>query len=221
MENRTDLRILIMTSVEAEKLALLRGLEGDSRFAVCIAGVGAVAAAIHTTRAIADGEYDMIINAGIAGGFVGQADIGSLVIASDIIAADLGAESPGGFLSIDELGFGSARVAVATEQARNLAERCAASGIRVKLAPILTCSTATGTQQTAERLAATYAGAAAEAMEGFGVASAAALHRIPVLEVRAISNAVGPRNRDAWRIPDALQTLEAVAKIMKEVLSWK
>ncbi|MEU5774924.1 futalosine hydrolase, partial [Streptomyces venezuelae] len=49
--------------------------------------------------------------------------------------------------------------------------------------------------------------ALAEAMEGFGVAEAAVLHGLPVMEIRAISNPVGPRDRAAWRIGDALSAL--------------
>jgi futalosine hydrolase len=44
-------------------------------------------------------------------------------------------------------------------------------------------------------------------MEGFGVATAAAAFGVPVLELRTISNAVGPRDRAAWRIPAALGAL--------------
>ena len=34
------------------------------------------------------------------------------------------------------------------------------------------------------------------------MAEAAAAHGVPVLEIRTISNAVGPRDRAAWRIGD-------------------
>jgi futalosine hydrolase len=47
-------------------------------------------------------------------------------------------------------------------------------------------------------------------MEGFGVASAAARVGVPFAEVRAVSNVVGPRDRTAWRIADALAALERV-----------
>ncbi|WP_461031047.1 phosphorylase family protein, partial [Streptomyces sparsus] len=64
-------------------------------------------------------------------------------------------------------------------------------------------------------------GAVAEAMEGFGVAQAAAAQGVPVLEVRAVSNAVGPRDRAAWRIPDALDALaEAFGKITPVIGGW-
>ncbi|MEC0067451.1 futalosine hydrolase, partial [Paenibacillus thiaminolyticus] len=61
-------------------------------------------------------------------------------------------------------------------------------------------------------------GAAAEAMEGYGVAVAARQFGLPAFEIRSISNAVGPRNRAAWRIPEALKALEAACSVLPEVL---
>jgi futalosine hydrolase len=75
----------------------------------------------------------------------------------------------------------------------------------------------TGTAETAAEMAARVPGAAAEAMEGFGVAYAATDRGLPVAELRAVSNAVGPRDRSAWRIKDALNALEAAANILAEV----
>ncbi|MFE7122322.1 hypothetical protein ACFU99_43555, partial [Streptomyces sp. NPDC057654] len=72
---------------------------------------------------------------------------------------------------------------------------------------VLTVSTATGSAERAAELAARHPGALAEAMEGFGVAEAAAAHGVPALEIRAVSNPVGPRDRAAWRIGEALDVL--------------
>jgi futalosine hydrolase len=59
-------------------------------------------------------------------------------------------------------------------------------------------------------------------MEGFGVAEAAAAHGVPVLEIRAVSNPVGPRDRAAWRIPDALRALRAAFAALPPALdAWK
>jgi futalosine hydrolase len=161
----------------------------------------------------------LVISAGIGGGFSGQADVGSLVVASEIIAADLGAETAEGFLSLDALGFGSARVAVDADLASKLTQALGAAGLPVHCGPVLTVSTVTGTAETARARVAQVPGAAAEGMEGFGVAAAAMDHGVPALEIRAISNAVGPRDRDAWRIKDALDALEAASTILREVLS--
>ena len=48
-------------------------------------------------------------------------------------------------------------------------------------------------------------------MEGYGAALAATGARLPFAELRAISNAIGPRDRGAWRIPDALAALTKAA----------
>lgn len=213
-----DIRVLVMTAVSAEREAVLRGLRGADRFDVCIAGVGPAAAASSTARALAAAHYDLVISAGIGGGFAEKAEIGSLVVASEIVAADLGAQTPEGYLSVDVLGFGSSRVSVDTSLAGRLTEALRQAGLPVHTGPILTVSTVTGTAATAVDVATRVPGAAAEAMEGYGVATAAQDFGVRILEIRAISNVVGPRDRDAWRIGDALKALEAASSILPEVL---
>lgn len=212
-------RTLVMTAVEAEREAVLRGLSGIGAFDVRLAGVGPASAAATTATALASADYDLVISAGIGGGFAGQADIGAIVLASEIVAADLGAESPDGFISVDALGFGTSRIAADAALAMRWAETLRAAGKPVAVGPIVTVCTATGTAASASALAARVTGAAAEGMEGFGVATAAQLRGVPVLEIRAVSNPVGPRDRSVWRIPEALRSLESAFSTLSEVLS--
>ncbi|WP_201007443.1 futalosine hydrolase [Paenibacillus glycanilyticus] len=214
-------KILVMTAVAVERDAVLRGLNGDDRFEVMEAGVGPVEAAVSTATHLAlasRNAYRLVISAGIAGGFKERAEVGTLVVSSAIIAADLGAETPEGFHSVDKLGFGSAHIEVDGELAERLTSALQAAGLQTALGPVLTLSTVTGSAETAAGLAERIPGAAAEAMEGFGVAAAARRAGLPVLELRAISNPVGPRDRSAWRIKDALQSLEAASSVLREVM---
>ncbi|MBD8838559.1 futalosine hydrolase [Paenibacillus sp. CFBP 13594] len=255
-------RVLIVTAVDAEKDAVLRGL-GDTaaeRFDVIAAGVGPASAAAGTaatlayavaaasTMALAHGStapspsdvaqtsatssrpgplagtgsspaYMLVISAGIGGGFPGRADVGSLVVADAMVAADLGSQTPDGFLSVDELGFGSSIVAADAELAARLRHELQRAGLAVSGGTAVTVSTATGTAETAAELLRRVPDAAAEGMEGFGVATAAQQFGVPALELRAISNAVGPRDRDAWRIKDALDALQAASSILREVIT--
>ncbi|WP_139491531.1 futalosine hydrolase [Brevibacillus dissolubilis] len=212
-------RILVMTSVAGERDAVLRGLggRGSDRIDVVIAGVGPAKAAVSTTKALVKAKYDLVVNAGIAGGFAGRAEVCTLVVADEIIAADLGAETPEGFSGLDELGFGSARVAVDAKLVKRVTTAIAAAGLPVTSGPVLTLSTVTGTAATAQELIKRVPGVAAEAMEGYGVGVAAQEFGVPVLEIRSISNAVGPRNREAWRIKEALSLLEAASAALLEV----
>lgn len=108
-------------------------------------------------------------------------------MASDIVAADLGADTPDGFLPVTALGFGRDRFAPPPALVRKVAAAAGAAP-----GPVLTLSTVTGTAERVGALLAAHPGALAEAMEGFGVAEAAARAEVPVMELRAVSNAVGP-----------------------------
>ena len=79
----------------------------------------------------------------------------------------------------------------------------------------------TGSADRAAELRRRHPRALAEAMEGFGVAEAAAAHGLPVLEIRAVSNPVGPRDRAAWRIGDgAGRAGDAFGKCAPVLRSW-
>jgi futalosine hydrolase len=206
-------RVLVVTAVAAERDAVLA--QAGPGLTVLAAGVGPAAAAAGTATALAGARppYDLVISAGIGGGF-GPA---ATVVASSIVAADLGTRTPDGFLDVASLGFG----VIAHDPPEELA-RAVAAAAGAAYGPVLTVSTATGTAERAAELAARHPGAAAEAMEGFGVATAAALHGVPVLEIRAVSNAVGPRDRAAWRVPAALAALgEAFAALGPVIDTWR
>jgi futalosine hydrolase len=198
-------RLLVVTAVEAERLVVARELAGDG-VEVLAAGVGMAAAAASTARALATAPqpYDLVLSAGIAGGFT---DVGATVLAARSIAADLGADSPDGFLPLDELGFGSSTVGI------DVGALAWLRGVLpdAKVGDVLTVSTVTGTAERAAALLARHPEAVAEAMEGFGVATAAGLAGVPFAELRTISNPVGPRDRGAWRIREALDALGAAA----------
>ncbi|MFI2027064.1 futalosine hydrolase [Streptomyces buecherae] len=244
----------------------LEALDAD----VLAAGVGPAASAAATGSALAtataDGlPYDLVISAGIGGGFgvapaispastasagaepagtgsagtgsagtgsagtgpagVGQAAarpvgvaLAAVVVADAIVAADLGAETPDGFAAVTDLGFGTIRHLPPAHLVRAAVE--ATGGVR---GSVLTVSTVTGSAERAAELMARHPGVVAEAMEGFGVAEAATAYGVPVLEIRTVSNAVGPRDRAAWRIDAALAALtgafDALARALPRAMA--
>lgn len=218
--NKANKRFLIVTAVEAERDAVIKGLDSDPRFDVIVGGVGQVATAISTTKALLHSKYDLVISAGIAGGFANKAEVSSIVVSDEIIAADLGVETSEGFQSIDDLGFGgSSRIAVDPDLVKKVVTAYENAALPVCQGPLLTLSTVTGTKETAASLVNRVPNATAEAMEGYGVALAAHECGVPCLEIRTISNPVGPRDRQAWKIKEALERLQSASKILAEVLS--
>ncbi|MER6463022.1 futalosine hydrolase [Streptomyces sp. NPDC001288] len=230
------MRVLVATAVPAERDAVAAAFPGGTTevrlpaatllrtaggYDLLAAGVGPALAAAGTatalTAAALEGRpYTLVVSAGIAGGFRPAAPVGSLVVADEIIAADLGAETADGFVPVTELGFGTVSHRPPDPLVRATAE---ATGARP--GAVLTVSTVTGSAARAADLSARHPHALAEAMEGFGVAEAAAAHGVPVMEIRAVSNPVGPRDRDAWRIPAALAALTgAFGKLAPVLESW-
>jgi futalosine hydrolase len=195
--------LLVVCAVAAEQAALAAiGAQ------VLVGGVGPAAAAASTSRELAARSYDLVLSAGVGGGFAPLGP-GDVAVASAIVFADLGAETPDGFLPVADLGFGTGRYDVAPQLAVELADRTGGH-----LGTVLTVATVTGTAQTATALSRRFPDAVAEGMEGAGVAAAATLYGVPFAELRSISNLVGPRDRDAWDIPMALEALaDAVAAV--------
>ncbi|MEO6702127.1 MAG: futalosine hydrolase [Jatrophihabitantaceae bacterium] len=218
-------RLLIVTAVAAERAAVLAGRDpatgavtgqqvhrcqtGAGLVDVGGGGVGAVSAALSTAALLAGASYDLVISAGIGGGFAGV-ELGATVLADLVVQADLGAETAdGGFSSLTELGMGPVELEPDPALTGRLADR---TGARV--GSVLTVATVTGTAERAQRLQASYPNALAEAMEGAGVALAAARAGVPFAEVRTISNRVGPRDRSSWQLPAALAALSATFELL-------
>jgi futalosine hydrolase len=213
--------LLIVTAVDAECAAITGALRAlDQRggpandVTVVVGGVGPAASAAATAFALTADTFELVVSAGIAGGFAPLAT-GELAVASESVFADLGAETADGFTPVSTLGFGRERYPVDPLVA---AEVLARTGGR--LGPILTVSTVTGSAATAGAHRARHPHAVAEAMEGAGVAAAAERAGIPFAELRAVSNPVGPRDRSAWRIDDALASL-ATAVAALTATPWK
>ena len=216
------MRALAVVATEQERSALLRdvasvpaplGPYGGCRTPVAdvvVCGIGPAAAAAATATALALGSYDVALSLGIAGAFRGTAEVGDTLVATELVAADLGADSPTGFLTLGALGWQDETVPVDAALLQALLARLG----EAVTGPLVTVSTVTGTRARADELAARH-GAVGEAMEGWGVLVAATAHHVPALEVRAVSNLIGDRDPSTWDIPAAF---DALARLGSQLL---
>ncbi|WBB65326.1 futalosine hydrolase [Micromonospora sp. WMMD812] len=209
--------LLVVTAVPAEADAVRAGLS-DPTITVAPVGVGPAVAGAATARLLTLAEaagrpYGAVVSAGVAGGFTDRVPVGGTVLGTASIAADLGAESPEGFIPIDALGMPPALLgagSTVTADPELLAALRAALPAAI-VGPVLTVNTVTGTAASTEALSRRYPDAVAEAMEGYGVAVAAAQAGLPFAELRTISNPIGPRDRNSWRMREALAALTEAA----------
>jgi futalosine hydrolase len=229
---------LVVTAVAAERDAVADGIgspqavtvgpyascrrcETDGADALVVAGgVGPAAAAAVTSYVVATHDVRLVVAMGVAGAFASsRLRHGDIALATSIVAADLGAMSPERFLDLAALGLdGGATVDCPADLVTVARDRLTAAGLHVAVGAILTLSTMTGTAERAAELMGRHGGVA-EAMEGAGVAHVAALHDLPVLEIRTISNEVGLRDRASWDLVTALTSLgTAAGAVLREPL---
>jgi futalosine hydrolase len=213
--------ILVVTAVEAERDAVVRdlgpsmvvrqgayvGVEAGEVHAFQV-GVGPTAAAAGAAALLALGpEYELVVSAGVAGGFRDRAAVGDLALATEVVAADQGVITDDGFLTLKDMGMpGDGAYAVDTQR---VGARLHGGSYRLLEGAVLTLSCMTGTESRAAELAARYPRAVAEAMEGYGVLEAVRRtgRDTPFAEIRAISNTIGRRDRSTWNLPAAFDVL--------------
>ncbi len=175
------------------------GRLGGLEVVIARAGIGPVSAAVATAGVLAtDTAFDAAVSVGIAGAFPDSGvEVGDLVVATSIVDADLGMETGTGFETGASRGWTGASVSCDAALVAHFGERL----------PARPCDILTVTRLSAEagriaELRRNFPEAPVEAMEGIGVAVAARSFGVAALEIRAISNLVGPREIYPWD-PDA------------------
>jgi futalosine hydrolase len=193
--------MLVCVATELEG-ALLK----EKGIAVVVTGIGPVNAACALTAALARRIPDRIIVCGIGGAYPGSglAPL-DVTCAETETYADLGAESPDGFLDMEALGF-----PVVGDHYNRLPLSLFPAKKRL---PYVTTTTCTGTDATAQAIVRR-TGGAVESMEGAAIVHVALRHDLAVGELRAVSNLVGDRDRKAWKVEDA------AARAQQALLDW-
>jgi futalosine hydrolase len=198
--------LLVCVATPFEAGLLRQQLQSVAGVRIIETGVGPVNAAHGVTVAIMEDKPDAILSCGIAGAYPSSGfQIGDVVCAEVEIYGDLGAQSPSGFLDMKALGF-----PIVTEPSPLFNELPLQLFPSARRARFVTVSTCTGTDGVAIDIEARTRGAV-ENMEGAAIAHIGHLHRIPVGEVRGISNIVTNRDKSAWRLKDASEAAQQAA----------
>jgi futalosine hydrolase len=177
----------------------------NNNWDVIITGVGMVATVFHLTNALHKNSYSQIINVGLAGAINRDLSLGQVVnVVSDEFAF-WGSENKGAFLSVFDLNLQSENEKpfqnkiITPEQTKFNLEH-------IQMVNGLTVQTVTGTALSVDLLLKYY-NADVESMEGAAVFYVANQFNISAAQIRGISNYVEPRNRDNWKIKEALDAL--------------
>lgn len=165
-------------------------------------GMGKVNAAHAVTYIIGKYPVSAVINIGVGGAYPGSGlNVGDIAFASREIYGDEGVIDTGGWVGLEKIGI----PLVQEGEKRYFNEYpltlpgCSLSkwNYKIRSGNFVTVSTVSGTQKRAMELEKRF-NALCENMEGAAIAQVCTLYKIPVFEIRGISNITGIRDKRKW-----------------------
>ena len=196
--------VLVPTEFELEflSLALLQRIK-NSNCEICICGFGPIVSGIRTTQLIAEHSPKQVLLTGIAGALDLRIPVGTSIEFDMAICFGIGAGSGDDFISASEMGWSQWPDAPQISDSIRLCDDNVAACV-----PLLTCCSASANEHDVQLRLKKHPNAVAEDMEGFSVATACRFTGIPARIVRGISNRAGDRNKENWRVRDAMLAVE-------------
>jgi futalosine hydrolase len=171
-----------------------------------IAGIGTVPVIYNLTRHFATARYEKVIHAGIAGSYFLPLQPGEVVQVTRDTFADVGIDHGGifrwifheGLWNPEEKPFRFGWMEVPEDPSLNL--ECVSS---------ITVDLVTASPERKARMIDKF-NPQAESMEGAAVFYVCLKEDIPVIQIRAISNYTGIRDRKSWKVEEAIDSLTNV-----------
>lgn len=200
----------------------LRGQAGRDRVhsvTPLITGVGGIATTWTLTRQIDRANPDLVVQAGIAGCFTGKRP-GEVLVISEEILADLGVWEEQRFKSLFEMKladkdgfpFGDGRLVNPHKRLLSLSSLEPVSAMTVNEIT---------TDNEKIRWYQQNTDAVVESMEGGALHYVCLQAKVPFLQLRSISNAVGVRDKTKWDIPLAIARLNEELSSLLEKLEYE
>ncbi len=179
-------------------------------------GIGKVNAAHSATAVIGEFPVRNIINLGVGGAYPESGlDIGDIAVALKEIYGDEGVISSGGWKNLKSLGIpfvqtGRKKYFNEFPFNKNLVKKVLNSVKDIgqaKSGNFITVSSTTGIHKRAVELKKRF-NAICENMEGAAIAQVCAIYKIPMLEIRGISNIAGIRDKRKWNLKVAAENCQ-------------
>jgi futalosine hydrolase len=167
---------------------------------VLITGVGMTATTYRLTKQLSANSYQLIVNAGVAGAFSPRLLIGDAVLVASDCFAELGAESPSGFIPITQLNL------PAPYQIKASSHFNIKSWEHLPKVNGITVNKVHGKVDSIVEAEALFS-PDVESMEGAAVLAVCEAEKIDCYQLRTISNRVEPRNTDNWNLGLAIKNL--------------
>lgn len=196
--------------VSATEFELKPFLAGNEKVDVLITGIGIPNTIYHLTKKLAKKNYDLVIQAGIAGSFNEQILKGSVVMVKQDTFGDVGMEEKENFKTLFEAGFAQAN----DFPFRNgwlLNENKYLLHQTLPTVESITVNKITDDKKLIKRIVEKFR-PDIESMEGAAFHFVCLHQKVNFLQLRSISNVVGDRDKENWQMKDAIENLSIELK---------
>ena len=207
------MNLLIVSSTKAEIEPFLKeNIDAD----ILITGVGIPSTVFHLTKKLLQKNYDLVIQAGIAGTFNDRFKLSEVVLVKQDTFADLGIEENGKLYSLFDKGFIDENDFPYTGgwlvNNHLIFEKTA-----LPVAKGITVNKISNDHSQNKILSDKFA-ADIESMEGAAFHYVCLQQQINFLQLRSISNHVGERDKTKWELKNAIDHLnKQLLKIIKKI----
>jgi futalosine hydrolase len=181
-----------------------------------IAGVGAVQTTYALSKRLSNNPPDFILGAGIGGCFSRDIDLGTVFQVTSEVFADLGVQEGNGWTDIFKLGLANKDESPFTDgRLHNPSAPMNISAIHGTGCTVNEVTTDPRRIQTIQKLY----GASVESMEGAALHYVCLSEQIPFIHLRAVSNLVGERDKQRWKMKEAIEKLGiAIDEVLETIL---
>jgi futalosine hydrolase len=197
-------------------LSSVKGSVNGHEVEVLITGVGSTAASYAITRQLLWRSPEMVIQAGIGGSFNNGYPPETVAFIAEEVFADLGVFQNNSFDDIFDLGLTGADDHPFTSRmlVNPQPEPWVKYGLPFVRGATINCISSTDRQIEAIR---NKYQPVIESMEGAALHYACLMEHIPFIQLRAVSNFVGERDKNKWKLIEAITVLN---EKLRRILGW-
>lgn len=204
----TKMEILPLLNYYKAKEQLFAGLysNNEENIHILVTGMGMMQTAAHLMWYANQYNRDFYFDIGVAGAFNRNLQLGEVLKVTSETYGDFGVENDEKFEDFFEMGFLDKSTSVFDYGLIKPIEHLISQSIELKNVSSITVNKVHGNEQTIAQIIQKY-NADIENMEGLAFYYVMHLMQKPSIEIRSISNYVEKRNKDNWKLSEAIHQL--------------
>lgn len=218
------MRVIVTAATTGEWMPAAKGINllytaGSKQFNVHFhqSGIGCLSTAVSLTKLVLSEKPDLIIQVGIAGTYSTSLPLGNVVVVGEEYLGDLGVEESGKWHDIFDMNLAQPNNGPFKKKALPNPGVINLNLLSLPVVRGVTVNEITTNSARIEQLIHQYK-PITESMEGAALHYVGLVTETPFLQMRAISNLVGVRDKQQWKLQESIKSLnEALLRYLDEL----